>query len=146
LSKELKNTVTLDLERDMIFRCDPNEMKIKECYIDETNEDLEMLGPNPVKLLASAVLGCLSASLIFCIQKKKLTLDEFHAEAEITIARNEKGLFRVKEINVDLQPKSDDPAMIKRIEQCKKMFETYCTITESVRAGIPVNLEINIKK
>ena len=143
MSKELRNTVTLDLERDMIFRCDPNEMKIKECYIDETNEDLDMLGPNPVKLLASAVLGCLSASLIFCIQKKKLTLDEFHAEAEIVIARNDEGLFRVKEINVDLQPKTDDPAMIKRIDQCKKMFERYCTITQSVRQGIQVNLNFS---
>ena len=146
MSKELRSKITLDLERDMIFRCDPNEMKIKECYIDETNEDLDMLGPNPVKMLASAVLGCLSASLIFCIQKKKLTLDVFHAEAEIIITRNEEGLFRVKEINVDLQPKSDDPVMRKRIEQCKKMFERYCTITESVRAGIPVNLEMNVKK
>ncbi len=146
MSKELRDVVTLDLEKEMIFKCDPNEMKIKECYIDETNEDLEMLGPNPVKLLAQAVLGCLSASLIFCIQKKNLTLDLFHAEAEIIVARNDEDLFRVKEINVDLQPKTDDPAMIKRIEQCMKIFERYCTITQSVRAGIPVNLEINIKK
>ena len=82
MSKELRDVVTLDLEKEMIFRCDPNEMKIQECYIDETHHDLEeMLGPNPVKLLASAVLGCLSASLIFCIQKRNLTLKEFHSEA-----------------------------------------------------------------
>jgi len=146
MSKELKTKVTLELEKEMIFKCDPNEMKIKDCYIDETNEDLDMLGPNPVKLLASAVLGCLSASLIFCIQKKKLALKDFKSEAEIIIARNEEGLFRVKEINVELQPKTDDPEIIRRIDQCKKIFERYCTITESVRAGIPVNLNIDIKK
>ena len=36
----------------------------------------------------------------------------------------------------------DDPKVLKRMEQCKKMFEQYCTITQSVRAGIIVNLNI----
>ncbi|MHA1785519.1 MAG: OsmC family protein [Candidatus Helarchaeota archaeon] len=147
MSNELRAKVHLELEKDMIFKCDMNVMKVKECYIDETHhDDMEMLGPNPTKLLATAVLGCLSASFIFCLQKKKLTIDDFKGTAEAVIARNDKGLFRVKEINVDLIPKSDDPNILRRIEQCKKIFETYCTITESVRAGIKVNVNIEVKK
>ena len=45
---------------------------------------------------------------------------------------------------MDLIPESKDPTVLKRIEQCKKFFEQYCTITESVRAGIDVNLNISI--
>lgn len=142
MSRELKTKVSLELERDMIFRCDMNVMKVKECYIDETNEEIDSWGPNPVKLLASAILGCLSASFIFCLQKKNLTINEFKGEAEAVIARNDQGLVRVKEINVSLIPRSTDLEILKRIEQCKKIFERYCTVTESVRAGILVNLEI----
>ena len=143
MTEEIKTNVSLELERDMIFKCDMGQMKVKECYIDETHEvESEMLGPNPTKLLASAVLGCISASFIYCLQKRELELESYKAEAETIVTRNEKGFYRVKEINVNLIPKSNDPKVIKRMEQCKKMFEQYCTITQSVRAGIQVNLKV----
>ena len=144
MSEQVSTKVSLEMEEEMIFKCNLGLPKYEEFFIDEAHHDKdEMWGPNPSRLLASAILGCLSASFMFCLQKRKLTLDDFKAEAEIIIARNEKKLFRVKEINVQLNPKSSDPAVVKRIEQCKKFFEQYCTITESVRAGIDVNVEIN---
>jgi len=143
LGNELRSKVSLELEKEMIFKCDMNVMNVKECYIDETHhENIDMWGPNPVKLLATAILGCLSASFIFCLEKKNLTLNEFKGEAEAILARNDEGLVRVREINVTLIPMSSEPDIVKRIEQCKKIFERYCTVTESVRQGIPVNLEI----
>jgi len=91
---EFTNKIRLRLENDMIFKCDIGiaNMKLKDCYIDETNiEQADMWGPNPTMLLASAVAGCLSASLIFCLKKKNFTFDEFEAEAELKGGRNEKG-------------------------------------------------------
>ena len=143
ISREIKTNVALSLEKDMIFKCDMGLFKVEECYIDETNQnEADMWGPNPAKLLASAVLGCLSASFIFCLQKKKLEIEHFKGEAEIVIHRDKNDLMRVKEINVELEPKTDDPAITRRIGQCKKIFERFCTITESVRAGITVNVNI----
>ncbi len=143
MSEELVTKVELELVEDMLFRCDMGNIKVKECYIDERDpNEYEMLGPNPSKLLASAVLGCISASFLYCLQKKNLKLNELTGEAVVIVARNEKGLLRVREINVELITKTSDPKVIKRIEQCKKMFEQYCTITESVRAGIKVNLKV----
>ncbi|MHA1229454.1 MAG: OsmC family protein [Candidatus Helarchaeota archaeon] len=142
MSEEVRTKVKLELVDDMIFKCDMGNMKVKECYIDETNqEEVDMWGPNPVRLLAAAVLGCMSASLIFCLQKKSLKFDEFRSEAEAVIRRNEEGRLRVAGINVKIIPKSDDPKVLKRFEQCKKFFEQFCTITQSVRAGINVNVE-----
>ncbi|MHA1314288.1 MAG: OsmC family protein [Candidatus Helarchaeota archaeon] len=143
MTEEVRTKVNLQLEKEMIFQCDMGIMKVEECYIDETNQDeVDKWGPDPTKLLASAVLGCLSASFIFCLQKKKLSIEDFKGEAIAVIARNEKDLLRIKEINVKLIPNSDDPAIKKRIEQCKKIFERYCTVTESVRNGIPVNVDV----
>ena len=136
-----------DLDSQMIFKCDLGNMKVKDCYIDEEHhEEVNMVGPNPSRMLALGVLGCLSASYIFCLQKKKLSLNDYKAEAEAIISRNKKGFLRVKEINVKLIPKTDNPDVIKRMEQCKKMFEQYCTVTESVRAGIQVNVAIHDKE
>jgi uncharacterized OsmC-like protein len=127
-------------------------MKVKDCYIDEEHhEEVDMLGPNPSRMLALGVLGCLSASFIFCLKKRNFNVDDFKSEAEVTIARNEKGFWRVKKIDVNIEPKIEDPEALKRAKQCLKetkdgvsFFEQYCIVTQSVRTGVEVNVNLNI--
>ncbi|MHA2398080.1 MAG: OsmC family protein [Promethearchaeota archaeon] len=136
--------VKLSLEKDMIFKCDLGDLRIKDCIIDETNKiESEMLGPDASRLLAMAVLGCLSASFIFCFSKRDFTIEDLEAEAIVTIFRNEKGFVRVKKIDVNINPEIKNPEIQKRANQCKKMFEQYCTITASVREGIDINVNVN---
>ncbi|NHJ24434.1 MAG: OsmC family peroxiredoxin [Candidatus Lokiarchaeota archaeon] len=144
MSDEIKTKVGIKLEEEMIFKCDLGTMKVKDCYIDETNKDeVDMLGPNPSRMLGLAILGCLSASFIFCLKKRVLSLDDLKAIAEVTLARNEKGFLRVKKIDVNIDTIIKDPDARKRAEQCKKMFENYCTVTQSVRDGIKVEVNLN---
>jgi len=144
MTEELKTRVGLSLEEEMIFKCDLGSMKVKDCYIDDTNKDeVDMLGPNPTRMLALALLGCLSASFIFCLKKRNLTLDDLKAEAEVNLHRNEKGFWRVKKIDVEINTTINDPETLKRAEICKKMYEQYCIVTQSVRNGIDV--DVNLK-
>lgn len=144
MTEGLKTKVGLTLEEEMIFKCDLGEMKVKDCYIDEAHKDeVDMLGPNPSRMLGMAILGCLSASFIFCLKKRNLSIDDLKAEAEVTIARNQKGFWRVKKIDVNIDVKIDDPETRKRADQCRKMFEQYCTVTQAVREGIDVEVNLN---
>ena len=69
MTEEIKTNIGITLEKDMIFKCDMGNMALKDCYIDETNQDeADMWGPNPSRLLGMALLGCLSASFIFCFK------------------------------------------------------------------------------
>jgi len=151
----MKTKVGLKLdesESQMIFKCDLGEMKVKDCYIDEEHhEEVDMWGPNPSRLIALGVLGCLSASFIFCLKKKNFQIDDFNAEAEVTLNRNEKGFWRIKKIDVDIVPKIENPDTLKRAKQCLKQvkdgvsfFEQYCIVTQSVRAGIEVNVNLEL--
>ncbi|MFX1462328.1 MAG: OsmC family protein [Promethearchaeota archaeon] len=155
ISNEMKTNVGIILaktESQMIFKCDLGNMNVKDCYIDEEHhEEVDMLGPNPSRLLALGVLGCLSASFIFCLKKRNFAIDDLKANAEVTTARNEKGFWRVKKIDVDIIPKIEDPESFKRAKQCLKQvkndisfFEQYCVVTQSVRNGIEVNVNINL--
>ena len=140
----MKTKVGLSLDKEMIFKCDLGNMKVKDCYIDEQNKDeVDMLGPNPSRMLGLAVLGCLSASFIFCLKKRELSLDDLKAEAEVKIRRNEKGFWRVKKIDVNIDAKLNDEETRKRADQCKKMFEQYCIVTQAVREGIDVEVNLN---
>ncbi len=143
MSEETKTKVGIKLEKDMIFKCDMGQMALKDCYIDETNqEEADMWGPNPSRLLGMALLGCLSASFLFCLKKRKFSINDLKAEAEVIIGQNDKGFQRVKAINVEIEPKFDSPEIKKRADQCKKMFERYCTVTAAVREGIEVNVDL----
>jgi len=155
MSDEMGTKVGLKLaeeESQMIFKCDMGSLKVKDCYIDEENrEEVDMMGPNPSRLLALGVLGCLSASFIFCIKKRGFNVEDFNSEAEITITRNEKGFWRVKKIDVSINPKFKDPEALKRAQQCLKenkegvsFFEQYCVVTQSVRSGIDVEVNVNL--
>ncbi|MFX1419012.1 MAG: OsmC family protein [Promethearchaeota archaeon] len=141
-----------EFESQMIFKCDLGEMKVKDCYIDEEHhKEVDMLGPNPSRMLALGVLGCLSASFIFCLKKRNFKVDDFKAEAEVSIAKNEKGFWRIKKIDVNIEPRILDPESLKRAKQCLKetkngisFFEEYCIVTQSVRSGIEVNVNLDI--
>jgi uncharacterized OsmC-like protein len=144
VSEEVKPKVRITLEKEMIFKCDLGDLKVKDCYIDDTNKnEVDMLGPNPSRMLGLALLGCLSASFIFCLKKKNLTLDDLNATAELTIARNNKGFWRVMKVDVDINIAISDPETRKRADQCKKMFEQYCVVTQAVREGINVEVNLN---
>ncbi|GAG09347.1 unnamed protein product [marine sediment metagenome] len=154
MSEEIKTKIGLTLDQGMLFKCDLGEMKVKDCYIDEEHpEEVDMLGPNPSRMLGLAVIGCLSASFIFCLKKRNFNVDDLDAEAEITIAKNKKGFWRVKKISVNIDVKVDNKneKLRKRIDQClkkfkddKSFFEQFCTVTESVRSGIEVEVNLNI--
>jgi len=137
--------IGISWENDLIFKLDfsgiPN---VPDLHVDETNKNVEdMVGVTPARLLASAVAGCLSSSFLFCIAKRGVQVDEFTAEAEAILGRNEEGRLRVLEIAVNLVPKTSDLAVTKRLAECKKVFENFCTVTESVRKGIKVTVNVN---
>ena len=78
-------------------------------------------------------------------------MDDFTAEAEVVITRNEKGFWRIKKIDVNILPKITDPDTLKRAKQCLKsakdgvsFFEQYCIVTQSVRSGIEVNVNLDL--
>ncbi len=150
--REENTVVDIKLEQDMIFKVNLGSDKIKELFIDETlGEKSQVWGPDAAQLLAMALLGCLNASFLFCLQKRNLTVDELEAQAEVSFKKIEKGYTRVDKIDVKIVPKTKNPVTLKRINQCiKKMksgnmfFEETCIITESVRQGINVNVDVEI--
>ena len=56
-----------------------------------------------------------------------------------------------EKIDVNIEPKIEDPDTLKRAKQCLKstkdgvsFFEQYCIVTQSVRDGVEVNVNIDI--
>ena len=127
----------------MLFKCDLGQLAMQDLYIDERQSiKIRKIGPSPVKLLAISVLGCLVASYSFCLQKRNFSISDLGGSAEVILARNDNNFWRVKKIDIKIKPKIENPEMRKRADQCKKLFEQYCIISESLRNGIVVDVDL----
>ena len=109
--------------------------------VDEAPPLGNAAGPTPVELLAAAVGGCLSASLTLCLNKAHLEPDAVNAHVTAHVGRNAAGRLRVEAIDVDLRPCFPGTES-GRFERCKALYEDFCTVAESVRHGIPINVHL----
>ena len=96
--------------------------------------------PNPARILAAAIGDCLSASLLFCTRRAGVAVLGMRAEVEVEIVRNENKRLRVGRVGVRLHPKLAEDAAA--FASCMDMFEDFCVVTQSVRDGLKVDVEV----
>ena len=100
------------------------------------------LGPSPEQLLAAAVGNCLSASLLFSLRKYKQQPEPISAEVTVEIGRNADNRLRITTLRAVLtlgQP----AAALQHLDRALASFEDFCTVTQSVRGSIDVEVQVH---
>jgi uncharacterized OsmC-like protein len=95
--------------------------------------------PNAAALLGAAVGNCLAASLTFCLRRARVDVEGLTASVTTHVTRNERGRHRITGIDVELDPVLGENA---RVAGCEGLFEDFCTVTASVKHGIPVRISL----
>lgn len=98
-------------------------------------------GPSPSHLLLAAVANCLSSSLFFALQKFKQDAGGITTTASAHIDRNEENRLRVLDIAVAIRL-GKGSAEIAHLERILSQFEPFCTVSQSVRHGIPIAITV----
>jgi uncharacterized OsmC-like protein len=98
-------------------------------------------GPAPDHLLLAAVANCLSASLLFSLQKFKQDPGTLVATATPEMGRNENKRLRIVGIHVKLEL-GQAAARIEHLDRVLAQFEEFCTVSMSVRQGIPIHVQV----
>jgi len=98
-------------------------------------------GPSPVHLLCAAVGNCLSDSLLFALRKFKQQPEPLRCTVEAEVGRNAEGRMRVLQLQARLQL-GVPAAALEHLDRVLSQFEEFCTVTQSVRQGLPVQLEV----
>ena len=138
----MSDTFEVRLERLDGYRVRASfEPGIQDLLLDEPAPLGAGTGPNPARLLAASVGDCLSASLVFCLSKSRVEIAGVRTNVVGTLRRNERGRLRVGRLDVSivLDAPGSDP---KRLQSCLAMFEDFCVVTGSVRAGIEVSVTV----
>ncbi len=135
-------SISIDREEGYVFRTRFDKPQYPELVTDEPPPLGQDGAPNPARVLAAAVGNCLSASLLFCAARKGATVGKIHADVKVQIARNENKRLRVAGIKVRLSPELDAAAK-EKAKECLGLFEDFCTVTASIRQGIPVDVDVD---
>lgn len=98
-------------------------------------------GPTPDQLLAAAVGNCLSDSLLFALRKFKQAPEPIRTVVDASVGRNPENRMRVQRIIVRLTvgvPRSS----LQHLDRALVQFEDFCTVAQSVREAIPIEVEV----
>jgi uncharacterized OsmC-like protein len=98
-------------------------------------------GPSPVQLLAAAVGNCLSDSLLFALRKYKQSPEPIRCEVSAEVGRNAENRLRVLGMQVQLQL-GVAAGSLQHLDRVLAQFEGFCTVTQSVGAGIPITVRV----
>ena len=109
---------------------------------DEPHPIGQGLGPSPEQLLAASIANCLCASLFFALTKYRQPADGLKADVAISTLRNEHGRLRIKAVDVEIVLPTDAQNK-EQLARALGQFEDFCTVSESVKRGIPVNVSIS---
>jgi uncharacterized OsmC-like protein len=134
-------SISIDCIQDYEFRVKFMDEPYGDLLMDEHPPVGKDKGPDPSRLLATAVGGCLSASLLFSARKLRLNVQGLHAGVKVSHTRNEKGRLRIGKIEVEIEPAIQDPDK-QKMQRCLEMFEDFCVVTQSVRNGIDVSVKV----
>jgi uncharacterized OsmC-like protein len=135
-------SITMDHVEGYEFRVKFDKEQFGELLMDEPPPLGGDRAPNASRLLAAAVGNCLSASLLFCAKKARVDIEGIHTEVSVEMSRNEQGRIRIGRIEVGITPDLGE-ADPQKAERCLSVFEDYCVVTQSVRAGIDVSVKVN---
>ncbi|MBM3906824.1 MAG: OsmC family protein [Gemmatimonadetes bacterium] len=142
MSDESTIDLSLTLKDNYAFTVDFGDAGLPPMTIDENPPLGRNEGPNPSRMLATAVAGCLAASLLFCLRRSRVDVAGMRTDVRVTNGRNAKGRLRVQKVDVRLAP-SVPADQHERMARCLELFEDFCVVSAAVRDGIAIDVRVD---
>lgn len=133
-------SVTITRQSGYQFLVDFGEA-IPQMVADEPAPLGQGAGPAPNHLLLAAVANCMSASLLFSLQKFKQDPGALKATATAELGRNEEKRLRIVGMSVELEM-GKAAVDLEHLDRVLAQFEEFCTVSMSVRQGIPIQVKV----
>ena len=92
-------------------------------------------------MLCAAVGNCLSDSLLFAFRKFKQQPEPIQCVVTAEVGRNDENRLRVLQMNAQIRMGAL-ASSLEQVDHVMAQFEEFCTVTQSVRQGIPITVEV----
>jgi uncharacterized OsmC-like protein len=133
--------ILLEQEGPYAFKVNFEGTDLDALHTDESAPLGAGAGPNPAAMLLTSIANCLGASLLFALRKFKNAPGPIRAEIVARRERNAEGRLRIPRAEVTIQL-AEKAADLEHFDRVLAQFEQFCTVTQSVRAGMEVAVRI----
>jgi organic hydroperoxide reductase OsmC/OhrA len=133
--------ISLEQQDNFSFLVRFDDASIDDLRTDEPEPLGKGDGPDPQRLLLVALANCMSASLLFALRKFHNHPGHLRAEAFMRLQRDAAGRLHIPKVWVQLQL-AEGSEQYQHLEHILEHFEQFCTVTQSVRQGIDVEVTV----
>jgi hypothetical protein len=95
-----------------------------------------------VSLLTGGAGYCITASLVFCLNKVRVPVEELSTRAVSHLKRIERRLRRISALEIDIDVRVAEEHR-KAFERCLSHFPEFCIVTESIQGAFPITLRVH---
>ena len=141
ITADTEFSVSLTLRAGYEFDVDFEQEGLPALRMDEPAPLGSSHGPNASRVLAAAIGNCLSASLLYCLRRARIEVQGLRTTVAGTHTRNAQGRLRLGGFRVAVEPDYGDLPP-ERVARCLEIFEDFCTVTQSIRQGITVDVTV----
>lgn len=134
-------TISIQQQQDYQFIVTFDKASMPELHTDESAPLGTETGPTPTRMLAAAIGNCLAASMLFASKKAGVATHNIHADVKVQTVRNENRRLRIGKVEVTIDP-GFAPEDLEKANKPRALFEDFCTVTQSVRQGFPVEVKV----
>src|SRR5579875_3280979 len=78
--------------------------------VDEPPPVGEGAGPNPARLIATAIGHCLSSSLLYCLERARVQGVRLETSVDVEVRRNDRGRWRISGVRAKIDVQGLDPS------------------------------------
>lgn len=100
---------------------------------------------NPEELFVGAINACLMTTLSYFLQRSKIAIESYEADAEGQVQKDSDGL-RFVEVAVHATATVKDPSMAKQTCDWAGLAEKYCLVSRSVSCPVHYHLSVEISE
>jgi uncharacterized OsmC-like protein len=112
--------------------------------VDEPAPTGHDAGPNPTRTLALAVGHCMSSTLVSTCERAHVPVRPLRTTVRATVGRNDRGRLRVQKLEVEIATGPVNESDRGPFDHCVEVFPDYCTVSGSVRQGIPIEHRVTV--
>ncbi|MGV9173528.1 MAG: OsmC family protein [Promethearchaeia archaeon] len=106
-------------------------------------------GPSPVEYFLLGIGGCMASTFVFCCQKNEIEIHDISItiDGQLTHREDRENLLQFQKIEgyIMFIPKHGEQNK-QAIKQCINDFQKYCVVSNSLRQGIPLSVNVNWNK
>ena len=119
--------------RSTIFKCDLEDKTLRECIQAKFEGDMiHFFTDKPHEIIDINLLNCLDSGLVACLRPKVLEKEYLNPIAEIIAKLDETNTWNIEAVNISVNLKTIDRALLKEINNCLNVFKKSCKLPESI--------------